>query len=82
MFSGIKGGWWLAVFLLPRPGIAQEPVTGPLPDSLVQDAGMVKRMDATEIDIESPRKARIHHRYVYDIKPKGGVLVAGVRLLR
>ena len=45
----------------------QDPVTAPLPDSLTRDAGMVKRMDVTEIEIESPRKAKVHRHYVYTI---------------
>lgn len=53
-------------------GIAQDAVTGPLPDSLTQDAGMVKRMDLTEIEIESPRKARMHRKYVYTILNHNG----------
>lgn len=62
----------LTVLLLWLPARPQEGVTGPLPDSLSQDAGMVKRMDATEIDIQSPRKARIHHKYVYTILNANG----------
>lgn len=53
-------------------GRTQDPVTAPLPDSLTQDAGMVKRMDLTEIDIESPRKARIHRKYLYTILNHNG----------
>ena len=49
------------------PAATQDPLTAPLPDSLTRDAGMVKRVDVTEIDIESLRKARIHRRYVYTI---------------
>jgi hypothetical protein len=45
----------------------QDAVTAPLPDSLTRAAGMVKRMDVTEIEIESPRKARVHRHYVYTI---------------
>jgi len=62
----------LAACLLWHTGAAQEPVTGTLPDSLQQDAGMVKRMDVTQIDIESPKKARIHHKYVYTILNEKG----------
>jgi hypothetical protein len=57
----------LALGLCCRHAAAQEPVTAPLPDSLTRDAGMVKRVDITEIEIESPRKARMHRRYVYTI---------------
>jgi hypothetical protein len=46
---------------------AQDPVTAPLPDSLRQGASVVKRQDLMEIDIESPRRATLHHRYVYTI---------------
>ena len=57
----------LALGLYCLPAAAQDPVTAPLPDSLTRDAGMVKRVDLTEIEIESPRKARMHRRYVYTI---------------
>src|SRR5580700_9684515 len=46
---------------------SQDPVTAPLPDSLREGASVVKRQDVMEIDIESPRKATLHHRYVYTI---------------
>ena len=62
----------LSLCLLVRPAPAQDPVTARLPDSLMQDAGMVKRMDITEIDIESPRKARIHRKYLYTILNHNG----------
>jgi hypothetical protein len=45
----------------------QGPVAEGIADSLRKDAGMVKRSDITEIDIESPRKAKIHRKYVYTI---------------
>jgi hypothetical protein len=51
---------------------AQDVVSTPLPDSLTRDAGMVKRMDLTEINIESPRKARLHRHYVYTILGSNG----------
>ncbi|HEX3935410.1 MAG TPA: hypothetical protein VHW43_12070, partial [Puia sp.] len=57
----------LALGLCCLHAAAQDPVTALLPDSLTRDAGMVKRVDITEIDIESPRKARMHRRYVYTI---------------
>ncbi|HEV2481534.1 MAG TPA: DUF3857 domain-containing protein [Puia sp.] len=61
---------WYLLLLLCLVGVhaaGQDPVTAPLPDSLTRDAGMVKRVDVTEIEIESSRKARIHRHYVYTI---------------
>jgi Domain of Unknown Function with PDB structure (DUF3857)/Transglutaminase-like superfamily len=68
----------LAACLLWHPVSAQEPVTGPLPDSLTEGAGIVKRMDLTEIDIESIRKARIHRKYVYTILNSTGDPWSGI----
>lgn len=56
----------------------QDPVTAPLPDSLIRDAGMVKRIDVTEIEIESPRKARVHRHYVYTILNHYGDAFSGI----
>jgi hypothetical protein len=68
----------------PRPGAllltcfffrfasGQEPVAAAIPDSLRIGASVVERMDVTEIDIESPRKARIHSRRVYTILNAAG----------
>ena len=74
MFSALCriGLYAVAVCLFWHTCPAQEPVSGLLPDSLTRGAAMVKRLDETDIDIESPRKARVHHRYVYTIlKPLG-----------
>src|ERR1700722_15571642 len=49
------------------PVYGQDPVAASIPDSLRQGAGVVERVDETEIDIESPRKAKIHRRVVYTI---------------
>jgi hypothetical protein len=45
----------------------QDPVAAAIPDSLRQGAGVVERIDETEISIESSRKAKIHRRVVYTI---------------
>lgn len=63
---------WAGVVLtlscsLMRPVYGQDPVAAGIPDSLRQGAGVVERVDETEIAIESPRKAKIHHRVVYTI---------------
>src|ERR1700761_2644743 len=65
---------WLLLLLLMgvRPAWSQEEVKTPLPDSLTRGAGMVKRMDLTEIAIESPRKARLHRKYIYTILNHSG----------
>ena len=63
---------WLAICLVGVRGVGQDAVMSRLPDSLEQGASMVKRMDFTEIDIESPRKARVHHKYVYTILNPAG----------
>jgi hypothetical protein len=68
----VKRWGWLTACLLGFRGFCQDPVTARLPDSLTQGAAMVKRMDLTEIDIESPRKARMHRRYVYTILNPAG----------
>jgi Domain of Unknown Function with PDB structure (DUF3857)/Transglutaminase-like superfamily len=62
-----NGCSWLVLGLSCLLATAQDQATAPLPDSLTRGAGMIKRVDVTEIDIESPRKARIHRRYVYTI---------------
>jgi transglutaminase-like putative cysteine protease len=47
-------------------------LTAPIPDSLRQGANVVRRLESTEIDIESPRKAKIHRHVVYTILNPGG----------
>jgi hypothetical protein len=47
-------------------------VTERLPDSLERGASVVERMDLVEIDIESPRRARMHRKYIYTIQNPGG----------
>jgi transglutaminase-like putative cysteine protease len=68
----VKRWGWLAVCLIGVRSLGQDVAMGRLPDSLEQGASMVKRMDLTEIDIESPRKARVHHKYVYTILNPAG----------
>ena len=68
----VRGWGWLIACLLGFRGFCQDPVTARLPDSLTQGAAMVKRMDLTEIDIESPRKARMHRKYIYTILNPAG----------
>ena len=51
---------------------AQDWNPAPIADSLQKNAGMVRRMDATELDIESPRKARLHYRRIYTILNSSG----------
>ncbi len=53
-------------------GNGQEPPAAGIPDSIARGAGMVIRQDATDISIESPRKARIHHKYLYTILNASG----------
>jgi hypothetical protein len=50
----------------------QDPVAAAIPDSLRQGAGVVERIEETEIGIESPRKAKIHRRVVYTILNSAG----------
>jgi hypothetical protein len=61
----------LSCFVM-RLAYGQGPVAAAIPDSLRQGASVVERADETEIDIESPRKARIHRRVVYTILNANG----------
>jgi transglutaminase-like putative cysteine protease len=61
------------------PANGQDPVAAAIPDSLQKDADVVERMDATEIDIESSHKAKIHYRYVYTILNAAGDEYATIR---
>ena len=55
-----------------QPVYGQDPVAATVPDSLRQGASVVERADETEIDIESPRKAKIRRRVVYTILNANG----------
>jgi len=46
--------------------------SGTIADSLKRGAVAVKRMDETEIEIESPRKAKLHYKYFYTILNSSG----------
>jgi hypothetical protein len=59
-------------FCLTAQAYGQEPVAAAIPDSLRQGAGVVERINETEINIESPRKAKIHRRVVYTILNSSG----------
>ena len=63
----LKPGLFLTAVMLWLWTNGQGPVAEGIVESLRKDAGMVKRSDITEIDIESPRKAKIHRKYVYTI---------------
>src|ERR1700722_13188425 len=63
---------WLAACLVGSRSLSQDAVSGRLPDSLEQGASVGKRMDLTEIDIESPRKAHMHRKYIYTILNPAG----------
>jgi transglutaminase-like putative cysteine protease len=58
--------------VLIRPACGQDPVAAAIPDSLRQGASVVERVNETEIDIESPHKARIRRRAVYTILNANG----------
>jgi hypothetical protein len=68
----------LLLLLLALNGVGQSPVTAPIADSLKKDAALVVRSNEMEIEIISPRKAKIHHRYVYTILNSLGDLYAHV----
>jgi transglutaminase-like putative cysteine protease len=53
-------------------GYAQDAVTAAIADSLRQGASVVERVNVTEIEIESARKAKIHRRVVYTILNAAG----------
>jgi hypothetical protein len=57
---------------LTRPVYGQNLAAAAIPDSLRQGAGVVERVDETEIAIESLRKAKIHRRVVYTILNSSG----------
>lgn len=61
----IYGSLFLLFFVL--IGHAQPPAPAAITDSLKKNASMVVRQDDLEIEIISPRKAKMHHRYVYTI---------------
>jgi hypothetical protein len=56
-----------SILVLSCIGQEQSPGVGPIADSLKRDAVMVQRSDDLEIEILSPRKAKLHHKYVYTI---------------
>jgi hypothetical protein len=51
---------------------AQDPLTEPLPDSLRQGAVAVNRLELVEITIESPRKIRVHRKWIHTILNNNG----------
>ena len=61
----------LSCFLI-WPAYGQDPVAAAIPDSLRQGASVVERVNETEIDIESPHKARVRRRVVYTILNANG----------
>jgi transglutaminase-like putative cysteine protease len=74
----LKPGLFLMAVMLWLWTSGQGPVAESIADSLRKDAGMVKRSDITEIDIESPRKAKIHRKYVYTILNSTGDQYANI----
>jgi len=72
-------GVLLLTCLFYRPACGQDPVAIVIPHSLQKDADVVDRMDATEIDIESSHKAKIHSRHVYTILNAAGDGYATIR---
>jgi hypothetical protein len=54
------------------PVYGQDPAGAAIPDSLRQGASVVERANEMEIDIESPRKAKIRRRVVYTILNPNG----------
>jgi len=68
----LKRWGWLAACLVVSRSLSQDAFPGRLPDSLEQGASVVKRMDLTEIEIESPRKAHMHRKYIYTILNPAG----------
>ncbi len=67
VFSIRNLGLSLLVGALCQEGRSQESVSATIADSIANGAAVVKRMDQMEIEIESPRKARIHRKYIYTI---------------
>ncbi len=69
-FTSIGSGVALTLRCLSAYG--QDPIVAAIPDSLRLGASVVVRADQTEIDIESPRKAKIRRRVVYTILNANG----------
>jgi hypothetical protein len=51
---------------------AQEPLTQALPDSLREDAAVVRRLESVEITIESPRRIVVHRKWINTILNSNG----------
>ena len=53
-------------------GYGQELNTATIPDSLRREAAAVRRTDETDIEIESPRKAKLHYKWIITILTSSG----------
>jgi transglutaminase-like putative cysteine protease len=72
-----RSGFLILFCLLSLRAFSQPPAT-PIADSLKKDAVMVVRNNELQIEILSPRKARLFHRYVYTILNSRGDVYANV----
>ncbi len=70
-----RSGIWILFCFLSLRGLGQLPAT-PITDSLKKDAVMVVRKNEMEIEIISPRKAKMVHRYIYTILNSRGDVYA------
>lgn len=68
----------LVVLFCPRAN-GQGPAAAGIADSMSRGAAVVERQDDMDIEIESPRKAKIHHKYVYTILNRTGDVYATIR---
>jgi hypothetical protein len=59
-------------------GYCQELNAATIPDSLRREAVAVRRMDETELDIESPRKAKLHYRRLVTVLNSSGDFYANI----
>jgi hypothetical protein len=63
---------FLLMVLLCHRADGQGPVAVDIADSMGRGAAVVEQHDDMEIEIESPRKAKLHHKYVYTILNSSG----------
>ncbi len=69
---------FLLLILLCHKVDGQGPVAARIADSIAGGAGVVERLSSMDIEIESPRKAKIHYKYVFTILNSTGDAYANI----